>query len=207
MTKTESLMADLEQASRIAQEGEITPLLGGPVGLMWGVLITLIMGFQYLVLSRILEIPYASLTIAWIAFGTIGGLGSAILGRAIDRKPGANSVANRVESYVWIMYAGTMGALFIGAVLNMIFGNGDQTLWNTVVVFAFAAQGLAYGVVAKVTKLKLLHLSSIASFAVSSVLFIMVDRIEVYLVAAIGAVLTIVIPNLILNAKIKQNVQ
>ena len=102
MTKTESLMADLEQASRIAQEGENTPLVGGPIGLMWGVLIVLAFSIQYLILERILAFPGYSLAILWVSFAVIGGLGVFILGRQADQKPGAQSVGNRVETYIWI---------------------------------------------------------------------------------------------------------
>ena len=70
-------------------------------------------------------------------------------------------------------------------------------------VFAFAGQGIAYGVVAKLTKFKLLHLTSFASFTFSALAFLFVDKVEVYLLGAIGAFLTIVIPNLILKTQAK----
>jgi len=203
MTQQEALMADLAEASRIAKTGEDMPLLGNSIGLMWGVLITLIFGYQYLILSKALGLPEASLAIAWVSFGVIGGIGSFILGRAADRKPGAHSINNQVESYVWIMYAGSMGAITVGVFLNMLFGGGDQTVWNTVMVFAFAGQGICYGIVAKLTKMKLLHLASFASFTLSALSFLVVDKVEVYLLGSIGAFLTIVIPNLILKTQAK----
>ena len=203
MTKTDALMADLAEASRIAKAGEDMPLVGNSIGLMWGVLITSIFSYQYLILSETLAFPEITLAFAWIAFGVIGGIGSAILGRAADKMPGSNSINNRVESYVWIMFAGSMGAITVGVFLNMLFGEGNQTVWNTVMVFAFAGQGIAYGVVAKLTKFKLLHLTSFASFTFSALAFLFVDKVEVYLLGAIGAFLTIVIPNLILKTQAK----
>lgn len=201
MTRTETLVADLEHASRIAKAGEDAPLLGNSIGLMWGVLITSIFTYQYLILGGILDLPEMTLAFSWIAFGVIGGVGSAILGRAADKKPGANSINNRVEGYVWIMFAGSMAAITVGVFLNMLFGGGNQAVWNTVLVFAFAGQGIAYGVVAKLTRLGLLHLASFASFTFSALAFLFVDKVEVYLLGAIGALLTIVIPNLILKAR------
>jgi len=201
MTRNEAILADLEEASRIAKAGEDAPLLGSSIGLMWGVLITLIFTYQYLVLSGTLGVHEATLGIAWMAFGVIGGIGSTILGRAADKMPGANSVNNRVEEYVWTMFAGSMATMVIGAVLNMLFGNGDQALWNTVLVFAFAGQGIAYGVIAKLTRLTLLHVTSFASFTFAAMSFMMVDKVEVYLLGALGAILTIVIPNLILRSR------
>ncbi len=203
MTETETLMADLTEASRIAQIGENTPLLGSSIGLMWGVLISLIFSYQYLILSGKIGLPEMTLAFAWIAFGVIGGLGSTILGRAADKKPGANSINNRVESYVWVMFAGSMAAITVGVMLNMSFGAGNQTVWNTVLVFAFAGQGIAYGVVAKLTRIRLLHAASFASFTFSALAFLFVNQVEVYLLGAIGAVLTIVIPNVILKTRTK----
>ena len=130
------ILADLEEASRIAKSGEDMPLLGSSIGLMWGILITFVFTYQYLILSGRIGLPEMTLVFAWISFGIIGGIGSTILGRAADRKPGANSVNNRVESYVWIMFAGSMGALTVGVFLNMLFGDGNQTVWNTVLILS-----------------------------------------------------------------------
>jgi len=69
MTKTEALMADLTEASRIAKAGEDMPLLGSSIGLMWGVLLTLILSYQYLILSEILapnENPELTRLIIWL---------------------------------------------------------------------------------------------------------------------------------------------
>ena len=99
------------------------------------------------------------------------------------------------------MFAGSMGALTVGVFLNMLFGGGNQTVWNTVLIFVFAGQGIAYGVVAKLTKLRLLHITSFASFTFSSLSFLLVDKVEVYLLAAIGAAVTIILPNLILKLR------
>ena len=202
MTK-EQILADLDYASALAKDGANTPLLGGSIGLMWGVLLTLILGYQYGVLSGILGLPASTLAFAWIAYGVIGGAGSFILGRKIDRLPGANSFNNRVESYVWLMFVGVAITAVIGSILNMIFGQGDVTTWNTVLVFAFAGQGMAYGIMAKLAKEKILHIASFISFVFSAVVFMLIHDPVIYLIGSIGAVVTIVIPNLILGAQAK----
>ena len=202
MTK-EQILDDLDYASTLAREGANTPLLGGPIGLMWGVLLTLILGYQYGILTGKINLPPQSLAIAWILYGVIGGIGSTILGRKIDRMPGANSVNNRVENYVWLMFVGGIATVVIGSFLNMIFGQGDQTIWNTVLIFAFAGQGMAYGVVAKLAKEKILHLASFMSFTFSAIIFMLVHDPVIYLIGSVGAVITIVIPNLLLGAQAK----
>lgn len=196
MTKTESLMADLEQASRIAQEGENTPLVGGPIGLMWGVLIVLAFSIQYLILERILAFPGYSLAILWVSFAVIGGLGVFILGRQADQKPGAQSVGNRVETYIWIMFSGMMGSLAVGIILNQLLSDGTYQLWDIMIIIGFAGQGLGYGVIAKISKLYWLHLASFAAFIFSAVCFVAYGQTHIYLVGAIGTIFTIILPSL-----------
>jgi hypothetical protein len=132
-----------------------------------------------------------------------GGLGSWFLGSKIDKLPGANSVNNRLEGYVWLMFVGVMITLVIGSILNMVWGEGNQTVWNTVLVFAFAGQGMAYGIIAKMTKLGVLHAASFASFVFAAISFMMIHDPIIYLIGSIGAVVTIIIPNLILRNQAK----
>jgi len=148
MTKTESLMADLEQASRIAKAGENTPL--------------------------------DSLAILWVSFAVIGGLGVFILGRQADQKPGAQSVGNRVETYIWIMFSGMMGSLAAGIILNQLLSDGTYQLWDIMIVIGFAGQGLGYGVIAKISKLYWLHLASLAAFIFSAVCFVAYGQTHIY---------------------------
>ncbi len=196
MTKTESLMADLEQASRIAREGENTPLLGGPIGLMWGILIALAFSIQYMILARILAFPGYSLAILWVSFAVIGGLGVFLLGRQADQKPGAQSVGNRVETYIWTMFAGMMGSLAAGIILSQLLSDGTYHLWDIMIIFGFAGQGMAYGVIAKISKLSWIHLASLAAFVFSAVCFVAYGQIHIYLVGAIGTVFTVILPSL-----------
>jgi len=127
------------------------------------------------------------------------------MGRKIDQKPGANSVANRVETYVWIMFSGYMVTLFIGAVLNILIQKSTPQIFDYIVISAFAGQGIAYGVVAKLTGLKWVHAASFASFATSALCFAMFGDLNIYLVASIAALVTIIIPSLISLKKETQN--
>lgn len=191
------LLSDLENASRIAREAEDTPLVGGPIGLMWGVLLTVTFALHYLILTQTLAIPQQNLAFLWIAFAVVGGAGSAILGRKVSRKAGASSVANRVENYVWIMFTASGASLALGVLLNQILGQGSYELWTLVLIFGFAGQGLAYGVVAKMTQRGWLHYAAFAGFTLSAVTMSFYGNDIVYLIAAIGTIFTIIIPSLL----------
>ena len=197
MTKTEILMADLEEASRIARTGEETPLVGGPIGLMWGVLITLVLGLHYMIINQTIAVPLYNLNFLWIAFAVLGGAGSTILGHQADKKPGAYSISNRVEQYVWVMFAAAMGSMAVGVILNLVLGNGSYTSWSFMLVAGFAGQGLAYGVVAKLTGHGWLHFAAFASFTMAAVTMSFYRQNLVYLIAAIGSAVTVILPSLL----------
>jgi len=196
MTK-EQILADLDYASSIAKDGANTPLLGGRIGLLWGALLTLIFFGMWLILSEKVNVPKSYIGFMWVAFAVIGGTASAIMGRQIDNKAGANSIANRVETYVWIMFAGMMVTLFTGVILNMLLNGGTANLFDFVLIAGFAGQGLAYGVVAKLTGHKWIHLASLAGFTASAVAFVAYGQPHIYLIGSVGATLTIVLPSLI----------
>lgn len=196
MTNSE-LIADLEQASRIAKAGEDMPLVGGPIGLMWGILLTATFAIHYLILERILDVPEWSFAILWIAFAVIGGLGCLILGRKVDEKPGAASTANRVEKNVWVMFTAALGSVAVGILLNLLLAGGTHELWTIILILGFAGQGLAYGVVAKLTGHGWLHYASFAGCTMAALTMSFYGQNIIYLIAAIGSVFTIIIPSLL----------
>lgn len=198
---TNTLLNDLEYASQLAKSGENSPLVGGPIGLMWGVLITLAFLIQWGVLSGTFGWPSQTLMYLWIAFAIIGGLGVMILSRKVSQKPGANSAANRVETYVWTMFAGMMATLFIGVVLNMVFKDGTPQLFDLILIVGFAGQGLAYGVVAKMSKIGLLHIASFLGFTASALCFAFYGDPDIYLIGAIATFFTIIAPSVMLMKK------
>jgi hypothetical protein len=197
MTKTETLLADLEHASKIAKAGENTPLVGGPIGLMWGVLTTAVLGLHYMIVTQTIALPYSALNFLWIGFAVLGGLGSVILGRKLDKKPGANSNANQVEQYVWMMFTAAMASLAVGVILNLILGKGGYDLWAFILIAGFAGQGLAYGVVAKLTGHRWVHFAAFAGFTMAAVTISFYGQNIIYLIAALGTIATVVIPSLL----------
>lgn len=192
----EALMKDLESAAAIARSGEKSPLLGGPFSLMWGLLLTAALTFQYLILEQILPLPLSTLALIWIAFAVIGGAGNIILGRRQAATPGANSVGNRVETAVWIMFGAVMATTFVAALASLVLGYQDQTIWGLIIVIGLMGQGLAYGTTTRIQSSGLVTFSALASLIAGSVALIVFDQTLVYLVGAIGSFVALVIPAL-----------
>ena len=67
MTK-EQIIADLDYASAIARDGATTPLLGGPIGLMWGILISAALMGMWAILTRIINVPYNAIWIICLLY-------------------------------------------------------------------------------------------------------------------------------------------
>lgn len=197
MTKTETLLADLEHASRIAKAGENTPLVGGPIGLMWGVLLTLTFMLHYLIITRAIPVSDAWLGWLWLTFGVGGGLGSFLLGRHIETKLGSRSMINRVEQYGWMMFAFTMLSFAVGVLLNLILNEGTMELWTMILIFGFGGQSLIYGLTAKLTGHGWLHFAAFSGFTLAAITMSFYGDNIVYLIAAIGSIFTIIIPSLL----------
>jgi len=193
----DQILDDLNYASALAREGASAPLVGGRIGLMWGCLLSITLTLQWAILSQVLNLPLQTLFYAWFAFAAIGGTGSAVMGPKLDKIDGAQSVSNRVEKVVWTTFSTMMAILFAGVLLNVLFLSGDTTHYNLIVIIAFAGQGMAYGVVAKISKARWLFAASLASFITASLCIAVYDETVLYLIGGIACVLTIVIPSLI----------
>jgi len=191
------ILSDLEHASRIARDGAETPLVGGPIGLMWGILLTTTFAVHYLILERILAVPEWSFAILWICFAVLGGIGSMVLGRKVETRAGAASLLNRTEKYLWIMFTAALGSIAVGVLLNQLLNEGSYELWTFVLIVGFAGQGLVYGVTAKLTGHGWLHFASLGGCIMAAVTMSFYGDTTIYLIAAIGTVITVIIPSLL----------
>lgn len=196
MTKTE-LMADLEHASRIARDGATAPLVGGPVGLWWGVMLTLTFALHYALITGTLPAPVWSPGPLWAGFALIGTAGSLFIGSKIASRPGASSMMNKVEQYGWMMFGCALASMAVGVLLNIILNDGSVELWTIILIAGFAGQGLVYGLTAKLTGHGWLHFAALAGFTMAAVTMAFYNDAIVYLIAAIGTVVTIIIPSVL----------
>lgn len=197
MTQKDTLLADLEHASRIARDGAETPLVGGPVGLWWGVLLTVTFTLHYLIYMQIIPISGVWIGWLWFTFGVGGSLVSYLIGKRIEQRPGATSMLNKVEQYAWMMFAFTLLSLAIGVLLNLILNDGTMELWTLILIFGFGGQGLVFGLTAKLTGHGWLHFAALGGFTMAAITMSFYGDPIVYLIAALGTIVTIIIPSIL----------
>ena len=190
----DTLIKDIETAAEIARSGQASPLLGGPFSLMWGALITVALTLQYLVLEQVIGVPLSALPILWIVFALVGSAGNILLGRRQARMPGSNSVGNRVETAVWIMFSAVMATVFVATLAAIFLGLQTNSVWGVLVVIGLMGQGLAYGTTTRIQPSGFVTFSAIASLAAGSVALAFHDQTLVYLIGAIGTFVALVIP-------------
>ena len=90
-----------------------------------------------------------------------------------------------------------MATLFLGTFLNILLVSQSYELFSLMLPVGFAGQGLAYGLVAKFSNLKWMKLLLAANFICSIVCFVTYGSVNIYLVGAIGIVLTVVVPSVV----------
>jgi hypothetical protein len=194
-----SVSEDLDYLRDLAEAGQRSPLLGGRFMVWWGALAMMSYGAHASVASQLVSAPAYSLALIWLAFGILGPLGSAILGRAMDEgKPGASSAGNRVQRAVWIASGLAFIAFFAGVVIVSITGKAPSAGFEWSVPFVFAIYGIAQITSGSIAGHFILRLAGGVSFAVVLGAVLLVGTVWLYWLAAAGAGLVILVPGLAL---------
>ena len=192
----EQTIDDLNYAAALAKSGNETPLMGGPIGLMWGILISATLFSHWAIINGVVSIGPQYLWALWLGFAAVGGIGSGILSRRLDTREGTNSMANQIEQALWIRFSAMAGSLWLGIVISMFMGTGSVALFDLVPIVMLAGQGLVYGVTAKFSNHQWLNHASWASYSSVLIAFSAYGQPHFYLVAAGAALVTVVLPSL-----------
>lgn len=199
--ENETLLKDLENASRIAREGESAPLLGGPIGLMWAILTTVALMTHGAVLAGWIDIPISMAGLIWATQGILGVILTGILGRRISKKPGCHSFANRAAEGAWIAGIIMIATFAISLVVANFMGRTETVDFNFIAPAAFAISAVINGMLARLTGYGYLKFSAVMSGVATAVTLIMVRQPEMYFVAGALLILSGVIPSLIENRR------
>lgn len=191
------LADDLEYLREMAADGAQAPLLGGRFLAWWGGVIAIAYSCHYAILTgRIAGGPEA-INIMWLITILAGLAGYFILLRLMPAKPGHGSAGNRVMGPVWSAAGFAIFAFFAGLALShLLFGTSVSPNVSLPLVFAVYALGLMTS--GTLGGDRLLILAGIAAFVFVALTVAFQPLPELYLVGAIGVVLTVFLPGLAL---------
>lgn len=194
----EELLQDLAYARTLAEEGRHAPLLGGAYLSFWGVLNAAAFTAHWAVLEGFLPFMDGAIFAAvWIAYGVTAGIGMFLLKQRIRQKPGLTSIGVRAESAMWRGAALAIMAIVLGSLARMIISD-DPTAPNAIFGAAFALYGAALFGTAKLSQENWLTAFAYLSFAVAGTLCLFANQNWAYLNAAIGSLLVLLAPGLVL---------
>jgi len=196
MTK-DQILADLDYASAIAKDGANTPLLGGPIALMWACLVIPTLIIHGLAVSGTIDIAQQNIGIIWMAYGVIGAVGSMILGKQMSRKAGATTLINRVASGLGISLSLLIFAFAITTAITVIRNDLPYYIYNYIIVFAFALMTMDYAALAHITRHRYLRYAALLAGAFMTITLLIITSSSVYFVAAAGVFFAQVIPSFI----------
>lgn len=194
---TDRAIANLEYLKSLAETGQRTPLLGGKFGLAWTLLLIPMLVVHGLSLGQVIGLPIENIGFLWLGFGLVGGVLMVVLRRTSPECGGAGSVGNQIERTIWPITALLIFAFAISVTLSTLFFGAPTILYNMIMPLAFGLNALNYGVLSRMTGETYLGAASwcAAAFMVATTVFIM--RPEVYFIAALGVLLSGVIPSLL----------
>lgn len=196
MTKTE-ILDDIEYVTALAREGRNAPYLGGRIGLMWGVLLSITLLIHWGILSQHIALPVNILAILWIAYGIVGYAASAIINRNSPTKPGQSSINNKVAHALWIGNAIFLSTYAISAGLSSGYGHNSFGIMDTILPVAFGLYGLIHYVLANLGTEKWQYIPAAIALAFVPICLFLQGSANLYLASAVGVFATIIIPSLL----------
>jgi hypothetical protein len=192
----EDMLQDLAYARTLAEEGRQAPLIGGSYLVLFGVLLATAWTGQYFVMTSP-ELHNAWSGAIWMGFGLVAFLGMFALKARTRSLPGGASVGNRVDRAVWQGVAIGILAVVTGVILRSILTN-DYAATDAIMAAGFCLYGVALYATASVSDQKWLRAFAWLAWGVSGTLWFFMGAAWAYLYAAVGAVLVLLIPGVVL---------
>ncbi len=194
----EELLQDLAYARTLAEEGRHAPLLGGAYLVFWGVLNAVAFAAQFAILTGLLPLAGgAAFAVLWISYGVVAFIGMMLLRNRTRAKPGLTAIGARAERALWSGAAIAVMAVAIGSIARMFIA-GDIAAPNAILGAAFALYGAALFGTASLSEQTWLRGFSWLSVGVALNVCMFANYSWVYVIAAVGSLLALVLPGIIL---------
>lgn len=194
----EEMLADLSYARTLAEEGRHAPLLGGSYLVFWGVLNAIAFSAQFGIIQGWLPLAGgAAFAVLWIGYGVVAAVGMTLLRMRTRTKPGLTAIGTRAERALWTGAAIAVMAVVIGSIARMFIA-GDTSAPNAILGAAFALYGAALFGTASLSEQTWMRGFGWLAIGVALNVCMFADYSWVYVIAAVGSLLALAWPGLIL---------
>ncbi|HMG46400.1 MAG TPA: hypothetical protein VK614_02940 [Allosphingosinicella sp.] len=188
---------DIAYVRRLAESGARAPLTGGRFMAWWGLLITIAWTAQHFAVNRPHEDGGSIFGIIWFSFGIAGGLGQFVLARLMPAKAGQGSAGNRASRTIWATGAFAIGSMAVGVAVLANSGAG-YLVFDWIVPVAFAVYACALIVTGTLAGERIATLAGYGAIAMIGLFTALILHPDRYLIAAVGAAVTVMVPGLLL---------
>lgn len=191
----EELLQDLSYARTLAEEGRRAPLIGGAYLVMFGVLLAVAYSAQYAALTG--QIPRGVIGFIWLGFGAAALVGSFLLRGRTKALPGASSISNRADRTVWHAVAWAILFVVAGAIARGIaYDSYDAT--SAIMPAGFGLYGVALYSTATMSGHMWLRAFAWLAWALSATMWLFLGEPWAYIVAAVGSILVLLVPGVVM---------
>ncbi len=195
--KKSEILDDINYVKTLAEEGKNAPMLGGRIGLWWGILLCIALFSHWASLRGISPLAVEMLGLIWLIFGVVGGIGALILGRSLTYKPGASSVNNRVTEALWTANTILLFVYSLSSLFSAALGKTDYSIMDTIIPVAFGLYALTAYVLSRISRDKHYLIIGGIALAFVPISLLLLGNPNLYLAAMLGVALTSVIPSII----------
>ncbi len=199
---TDSATHDLEYLRELAESGRNAPLLGGRFLAWWGGLLTVAYLGHFLLVTGSLGLPSSAFAWLWIAFAVMGYAGHFVLLKNFsEEKPGVGAVGNQVQRIVWVTAGIALFAFFASlAIKSVVIGQAAPGFAYSLPL-VFTAYGIALTTTGYLGQSTVLRRAGGAALILVAVSTLLVGSGFDWLLASIGAALTVFLPGVLLMRK------
>lgn len=193
----QSVRDDIAFMRALAEEGSQTPLLGGGVMALAGLIFGGASVVHWLIQSEILRVPPWFFMVNWVSAGVIFGIICTLLIRRSNQKPGATSPVNKATSSAWSAVGFAIFATFV-SITAVAYVTKSEAVFYVFPVMILALYGAAWTVAADMSHKLWIRGVALASFAAAVGMGLMAGHPMQMLAYAAALILLALVPGLIL---------
>jgi hypothetical protein len=197
MQATQPSVEDIAYVRHLAESGARAPLLGGRFMAWWGLLVAIAYAAHHFALRGDIGDGRTIFAIIWTSFAAAGLIGQFALARTMPAKSGAGSAGNRASRAAWIAAACAIVSVVTGAAVAASNGAGPATFdWSVPVTFSVYACALV--VTGSLSVNRIILAAGAGAILMAGLFTALILHPDRYLLAALGAALTVLLPGLLL---------